>query len=220
MLSFALLATTAYQPLPLAAVHNRHVSRRSCSMALSDADKAQAKLMESLMRLRESGMSDEQILEEVAQEEREGTVLPTSALAIPTSGMQPWGRWSQSQEGMYIEICVEKGTTGKSVTCEVQRTSDSDGENYHLHVRGMGDTSLLSGRLAQACHSEPDWALDEHAVIEGSGLEMKVLCIELRKRETPRSPVDAASFEAREALFSSLRVYDEEFSAPGLVSGK
>ena len=175
---------------------------------MSDPRAEQAELLESLLELRKSGLTDAQILEQIAREELEGTGIevPESAPpTIPSSGCQPWGRWSQNFDAAYVEITVEKATIAKSIECQVQVG--------FLDVR-IGDEPILSGRLAQPMQSDVNWALDENA----DGL--KILCIDLRKREPLRKDrTDATDFDACVALFESLRVYGEDFAAPGLVSG-
>ena len=170
-------------------------------MGSTDAE-AEAELMALMQGMRRQGKTDEQILETLARRELEGSGVEVPSEvppALPTAGTASWGRWSQSDGSMYLELCVDESTVAKTVLCEVQVG--------FLDVR-LADEPLLSGRLAQQVLGAPQWALDDRQ--DGQ----RVLCIDLEKKHRP-----AADSLAAQALFTSLRVNGREVGAPGLVSG-
>mmetsp|Transcript_3452 Transcript_3452/g.9239 ORF Transcript_3452/g.9239 Transcript_3452/m.9239 type:complete len:235 (-) Transcript_3452:178-882(-) len=160
------------------------------------SDVSESEIVDKLVHLRREGKTDAQIMEIMAREEGFDLSEYAKSSTIPIVGDVPWGRWSQDTKSMCLEIFVNKGTRATSIVCEVQVG--------FLDVRIDGEP-VISGRLAQGALSDPDWLLEE----QKNG--MKMLCIELSKRES-KDRVD-------EGIFSSLRVYGEEFVAPGLVSG-
>ena len=170
-------------------------------MGSTDAE-AEAELMALMQGMRRQGKTDEQILETLARRELEGSGVEVPSEvppALPTAGDASWGKWSQSDGGMYLELAVDESTVAKTVVCEVS--------TGFLDVR-LADEPLLSGRLAQQVLGSPQWALDSRQ--DGQ----RVLCIDLEKKQ--RQAVDAL---AAEALFTSLRINGREVGAPGLVSG-
>ena len=73
-------------------------------------------------------------------------------------GAEEWGRWSQDEDFISLELFVDASIIAKDVLCEV-----SVG---FLDVR-LKDTPLLSGRLAQqVIVSELNWALDDDAALD------------------------------------------------------
>lgn len=176
-------------------------------MASPDEDDraAQAALMQRMVSMRQQGMTDDQIMETLAKEEFEqlgmDDIVPDDVPpSLPRAGEASWGCWSQSVDGMDLELHVPAETSGKQVAVEVQVG--------FLDVR-LSDEPLLSGRLAQPVMSDVEWALDIRAS-DGQ----RILCIDLKKRKP-----DAVDALAGEALFTSLRVGGSEVGAPGLVSG-
>lgn len=127
------------------------------------------------------------------------------AAGNPLAGEEFWGRWSQNNQEIYLELYVDAETAADKVSCEV-----SVG---FLDVR-IGWMPLLSGRLAQGVLSEVDWTLDE-----GDG--RKLVCINLEKRlpDTPYSESLRAAADMA-PLFDSLRIGGREVGAPGLVKGR
>lgn len=177
---------------------------RPLAMCGDDADAAaQADIMRRMTEMRQRGMTDEQILEQIATEELFGTgidVPKETPQALPLAGGADWGMWSQSESGMYLELNVPPHTSAQQVAVGVQVG--------FLDVR-LADEPLLSGRLAQSMLSDVEWALDVRAS-DGQ----RILCIDLQKRKR-----DAADAVAGEALFASLRINSVEQGEPGLVSG-
>ena len=165
---------------------------------------AQDAMLRQMTELRQSGMTDEQILEKIATEQLMGTgidipdeVPPT----LPRQGSDSFGLyWSQSASGFYLELSVPPDTSAKSIVCEAQVG--------FLDVR-IADEPVLSGRLAQPVLSDVEWAIDVRAE-DGQ----RILCIDLEKRKA-----DAADALAAEALFTSLRLRGEEIAQAGLVAG-
>lgn len=121
---------------------------------------------------------------------------------LPPSGLESWGRWSQSDEEISLELCVGASTRAADVRVECLVG--------FLDVR-CKDEPLLSGRLAlEVRATELDWALDE--AVDGE----RVLCVVLPTR--PRA-AQAGGDRQRSSIFTSLRVSGEEIAVPGLVAG-
>lgn len=208
-----------------------HLAPRAfqCRMdAKQEAEAAEQKLLNALMAQRLLGKNDDDVmadpvlselaLEAAALRERAGLSpragsdaessaelrakagLPTGG--IPRSGVEPWGRWSQSDDAISLELFVPDATRGSDVRM--------------LHVGGfldvrLADEPLLSGRLAQeVLAQEVDWALDSDGEAAAG---QKLLCIELPKRS------GWAAGGRFPALFESLQVGTsaDEVAAPGLV---
>ena len=170
----------------------------SCMCTISDDE---MEFREPLSEMRAAGKTDAEIMEIMASQEGSDLVqFGESSEAppkIPTSGFMEWGRWAQTEDTVYVELCVERGTKAKAVSCEALVG--------FLDVR-IAEEPVLCGRLVAEVESEPEWALDENEA------GVRILCMELRKRY--------AGGVVEDAVFSSLRVYDEEVAAPGLVRGK
>lgn len=165
----------------------------------------QDKIKQQMLEMRQQGMTDEQILEQIATEQLLGTGIEIPKAvppSLPRAGEADWGFWRQDEKTIYIELAVASDTAAKQVSCEVQVG--------FLDVR-IGHDPLLSGRLAQPVLSDVEWAIDDRA--DGQ----RVLCIDLQKRRP-----DAADVTSAEALFSSLKILgltNAEVNAPGLISG-
>lgn len=173
-------------------------------------------LLRNLMTQKLSGKSDDEIVEEIGEYleadlekvnalrgEESSTTL--NAELLPPKGAEEWGRWSQDEDFISLELFVDASITAKDVLCEV-----SVG---FLDVR-LKDTPLLSGRLAQqVIVSELNWALDDDATLDDG---RRVLCVELPKRERAIYG-DNESFT--EPLFQSLRIGEgEKVVGSGLVA--
>ena len=170
--------------------------QRAHDIASSLDSGQEAQIMETLMRLRRAGKTDAEIMETMAALEGFDLDEFASYPAMPRAGNTPWGSWSQDPSSMSVNVYVSTGTKAANIAVDVQVG--------FLDVR-INDEPVISGRLAQAALSDPAWLVEDQA----NGIKM--LCIELSKRQVTDT-ID-------EALFSSLRVYGEEFGAPGLVSG-
>jgi hypothetical protein len=142
---------------------------RPLAMCGDDADAAaQADIMRRMTEMRQRGMTDEQILEQIATEELFGTgidVPKETPQALPLAGGADWGMWSQSESGMYLELNVPPDTSAQQVAVGVQVG--------FLDVR-LADEPLLSGRLAQSMLSDVEWALDVRAS-DGQAMQMRAL---------------------------------------------
>lgn len=192
-----------------------------------DADAAEDALLEAIMAKRAEGKSDEEIMAELQELANETTRLRSEAgqttremaggasademraraglpPALPGSGATDWGRWSQTAEGFSFELFVDEGTRGADVRCELLDTPGATRVLYVATSSGDEPRGLLSGRLAQGVLSEVDWALDSDSdAAEG----MKVLCVELLKRERSAPANNDGGFDT--PIFEFLRVRDD-----------
>ena len=184
-----------------------------------EAEALEAELLSKLLAEKASGKSDDEIIAssidlesdlEKLEALRDASGSPSSSpplQELPPKGAEEWGRWSQDEDFISLELFVPEAVTAKDVLCEI-----SVG---FLDVR-VKDEPLLSGRLAQQIIvSELNWALDDDPELSSRG--QRLLCIELPKRERAIYG-DNESFS--EPLFQSLRVGEgEEVVGPGLVAG-
>ena len=176
-----------------------------------EATAREEELLRKLMTKKLGGMSDDDIVSTSADLEadleqinqmREGFSMPQQ---LPPRGAEDWGRWSQDEDGVSLELFVGAEVVAKDVECAI-----SVG---FLDVR-IKDDPLLSGRLAQpVVIGDLNWALDDDSALR----DQRLLCIDMPKRERAIYG-DGASFT--EPLFESLRVHGEEIVGPGLVAGR
>lgn len=109
-----------------------------------------------------------------------------------TSGIEAWGRWSQTERDITLELPVADETRGKQVRCEVSAGA--------LEVR-VGDELVFAAELAQQVRpTDLEWVLD--TLCDGR----KVVCIELPKRGDSSGP-----------LFHSVRAGGEDVAAHQLA---
>ena len=185
---------------------------RSTGIVLGSGDGEAAareeELLRKLMTKKVSGMSEDDIsaslegdLEQINQM-REGFALPKP---LPPRGAEDWGRWSQDEDGITLELYVDSNVVAKDVECAI-----SVG---FLDVRIM-DEPLLSGRLAQpVVIGELNWALDDDSSLR----DQRLLCVDVPKRERA---IYGDTEDFFDPLFESLRVRGEEIVGPGLVAGR
>ena len=152
-----------------------------------------------------SMMDTNQPASTVADELGSGGSMP-----MLSRGVESWGRWSQSEDFLSLELFVSTDTTAKAVRCEVAAGQ--------VDV-WVSDIKLLSGKLAQpVVGTELCWTLDDED--DDSSSETRVLCIELPKRE--RSIYGDPDGPFAQPLFEALQIYEQELSevaGPGLVGG-
>ena len=108
------------------------------------AEELNSTMRQGIMAQRLAGKSDKEILESDLVRDLlranadllDGDVLDDVRLAdlpkdlpgfqaLPSKGEAPWGRWSQTEDKIALEIFLEEGVRGRDLRCEV-RTSSRD----------------------------------------------------------------------------------------------
>ena len=139
MLAITLVATSAaLLRAPQCLVHHVMMSRPHAMMsaaedgaaedspqppATDDEVAARMAITQKMVELRKKGMTDEQILEEIATEELFGTgieIPEATPGTLPRAGELQWGTWSQTESNFYLELKVPSYITAKLVAVEVK----------------------------------------------------------------------------------------------------
>ena len=117
-------------------------------------------------------------------------------IPAPRSGTMPWGKWSNGDDSIELEIALPDGTRARDLVCEVNAEGD-------LLVQ-VGSAKLLSGKLALVVDREElCWAM-----------EGELLCIDVPLRSITH---EGQLGKATTCIFETLEISGAAITESGLT---